>query len=57
MKQASRHETAGEGTMVGLVYRKEICYTGPKTFQNDVSQYHRYKQLKEAGSVLHKKGA
>jgi hypothetical protein len=36
--QLSCHEPAGEGTVHGVVYQNEIGYTGPKMFQNNVSQ-------------------
>jgi len=36
--QTSRHEPAEKGTVRGEIYRNEISYTGPNTFQNNVSQ-------------------
>jgi hypothetical protein len=64
LNQVSRNEPAGEGTMRGVVYGSKIGYTGPKTFR---TTYHKtppsrpsirawYKQFKETGNVLHKKG-
>jgi hypothetical protein len=35
--QLSSHEPAGEGAVRGVVYQNGIGYTGPKTFQYNVS--------------------
>lgn len=64
MNQISRHETVGDGKVLGVVYQNEIGYTGPKILQNNVSKDASIKIIdtcpiktvfKETETVLRKK--
>jgi hypothetical protein len=57
--QPYRHQP-GEDTVRGMVYRNEVGYTGPKTFQKNALQDPSIKTIDTClvqTNVLHKKGA